>query len=214
MFDDLFSLNGPYARLMNWLWNILMVSVLWLLCCIPVITIGASCTAAYYASAKVVRHRTGTVISEFFSSFRMNLGQSIILTLLFGPVFFVLLLETFYIYSSPDFPVSLLYAFYFLTAFVLSCMNYLWACLSRFSQSTFSFVRMCILIAFRHLPTTILLFLIQGVGAIAVYLMPWGIILFPGICYYVSTFLMEKVLLRYSPKVCDTDPESNKWYYQ
>ena len=40
--DELFSLNGPYARAMKWLWNMLVISILWAVCCIPVFTIGAA----------------------------------------------------------------------------------------------------------------------------------------------------------------------------
>lgn len=214
VFEDLFSLNGPYARFMNWLWNMIVLSVLWVLCCIPVFTVGAASTAAYYAAAKVVRHHTGQLITEFFASFRSNFRQATGLTVLYGAVFVLLVMECMYLYSDPKVPLALLYVFYFMVVLVAACMIYLWPCLSRFVKSNFELLRMSAILVFRHLIETVLLLLIFAAMLAGIYLMPWGVLLFPGIAYWLQTFLMEKVLLRYSPKPGEDDPESRKWYYQ
>lgn len=214
MFENLFSSEGGYSRAMNWLWNVLILAVLWLLCSLPIFTIGASGTAAYYAAAKVIRHNTGSIIPEFFSSFRTNFRQSLGLTFLFLGLFAFVLAECVLIYFDTSFPLILLYMFYALAAAVYLFSVYLWACLSRFAGNNMFFVRMSFILVFRHLPTSILLLLLHLVTVIAIFLMPWGLIVFPGICLYTQTFLMEKILLKYSPAVSDDDPASQMWYYQ
>lgn len=209
---NLFSADGPYAGFMNWLWNILVISVLWLLCSIPVFTMGAASTAAYYAMAKSVRHHTGTVTAEFFSSFRRNFRQASGLTILTGSVLAVLVLECVYLYSDPAVPLGVLYLFYFLTGAAAACAIYLWPCLSRFDKGSFALLSMAIILVFRHLITTVLLLLLLAAAVLGVYLMPWGILLFPGLTIWLQTFLMEKVLLRYSP--APEGGEARKWYYQ
>lgn len=213
MLEELFSVDGPYARFMNWLWNMLVISVLWILCCIPVFTIGAASTAAYYAMAKCVRRHTGRVAAEFFSSFRSNLRQASVLTVIVGLILAIVLLECVYFYSDSSVPLVLLYLFYFMTATVVACAIYLWPCLSRFAKSNFSLLRMAIILVFRHLMTTILLLLLLAAALFGVYLMPWGILIFPGLMTYLQTFLIEKILLKYSAKPADDD-EAKKWYYQ
>lgn len=213
MLEDLFSMNGPYARFMNWLWNMLVISVLWTVCCIPVFTIGAASTAAYYAMAKSVRHHTGREAAEFFSSFRSNLRQASVLTVIVGLILAIVLLECIYFYSDSSVPLGVLYLFYFLAATVVACAIYLWPCLSRFAKGSFALLRMAIVLVFRHLMTTVLLLLLLAAALLGVYLMPWGILIFPGLMIYLQTFLMEKILLRYSPKPADDD-EAKKWYYQ
>ena len=213
MLDELFSLNGPYARAMNWLWNMLVISVLWAVCCIPVFTIGAASTAAYYAAAKCVRRHTGKVVSEFFSSFRLNFRQASVFTLLWGSVLFLLILECIYLYSNTAVPLAVLYLFYFLLAAAVSCTMYLWPCLSRFARSNLALIKTAVILTFRHLITTILLFLLLICSCLAVYLMPWGILVFPGCMFYLQTFLMEKILLQNSPRP-STPEEAEKWYYQ
>lgn len=214
MFENVFSLNGPYARTMNWIWNVLMLSILWVICCIPVVTIGASSTAAYYAASKVIRHKQGQIFGEFFSSFRCNFRQSVLMNLFVGGAMLVVFLECIYLYSDSQVPIGILYVFYLMFLAIDGCMIYLWPTLSRFSMGIFGFLRMSVILVFRHLLTTVLLLLLQALVLVGVYLMPWGILLFPGIGWYVSTFLMEKILLKYSPVVSDDDPEAQKWYYQ
>lgn len=214
MFENLFSMDGKYSKAMNWLWNVLLLSILWLLCCLPIITIGASSTAAYYTAAKVIRHKQGSVFSSFFSSFRSNFLQSVPLTVFFLVVFAVVLLECLLIISDESIPVQILYLFYGLALTVYAFSLYLWACFSRFSKTVFSYIGMSMILVFRHLLTTVLLLLLHGVTIAAVFYMPWGILVFPGVCLFLETYLMEKILLHYSPVVSEDDPEAEKWYYQ
>ena len=95
--EKIFSMDGTYARAMNFLWNILVISALWLLCSLPVFTLGATSTAAYYAAAKAVRHHTGTVHREFFASFRRNFRQSIPLSIVMLLITGLLALECLYL---------------------------------------------------------------------------------------------------------------------
>lgn len=213
MLEDLFALNGPYAKFMNWLWNMILISVLWLFCSVPVITFGAASTAAYYTAAKCVRHNTGSVIVEFFRSFRINFRQAVVLMCIHGAVLCLIILECIYLYQQSAVPLAVLYLFYFLALMIMAFAIYLWPCLSRFCDSIFGFLKMAVVLVFRHIPTTILLLLLHLGFAIAIYLMPWGILLFPGMMIYLQTFLMEKILRRLSPEPIHEE-EARKWYYQ
>ena len=63
----IFSLDGPLMQLLNKLADLLTLSILWLLGCLPIVTIGASTTALYYAVMKMIRGE-GRVSSNFFKS--------------------------------------------------------------------------------------------------------------------------------------------------
>lgn len=213
MEKSLFASDGLYARVMNLLWNYIIISLLWLLCCIPIVTFGASCTAAYYTAAKVIRGREGKPISEFFHAFRMNFKQSTVLTLIYGVVLAVLLLECYYIYHNSEISLPILYLFYGMVLVLIASGQYLFACLSRFTLGKFALFRMAALATFRHLISTILLLLLLTVTGIGVYLMPWGIFLFPGLMFWVKTYIMEPVLRKYMPPREEADPDEQKWYY-
>lgn len=208
-----FAIDGVYARIMNGIWNFLVISVLWILCCIPVFTIGASCTAAYYTAAKVIRGKEGKAVSEFFHAFRLNLKQSVLFSVIYGILLAVLLLECYYIYNDKSVSLPVLYLFYGLVLLLIANGQYLFPCLSRFSMKNFPLFRMATLLSIRHLITTILLLCLFGGMCILVYLMPWGILIFPGVMFYLKTFPMERVLRKSMPKLDDDDPEKQKWYY-
>lgn len=212
--EKIFSMDGAYSRAMNFIWNILVISVLWLLCCLPVITMGAASTAAYYAAAKAVRHHTGTVHREFFASFRRNFRQSIPLTLAMLLLTVLLGMECLYLYSDPNVPMPVLCLFAAMLLSVLACGSYLWASLSRFDQGSFSLFRFSLVVTFRHILTTVLLLLLLLSCLVGVYFMPWGILLFPGLAFYLSTYPLERILLKYSPPKSEDDKEEEKWYYQ
>lgn len=213
MEKSLFATDGVYARVMNRLWNYMIISLLWLLCCIPIVTIGASCTAAYFAATKVIRGREGKAISEFFHAFRLNLKQGLLFTLIYGIVLAVLLLECYYIYHDSSIALSVLYLFYGMVLVLVASGQYLHAFLSRFTLGKFALFRMAALATFRHLISTILLLLLLAVTAVGIYLMPWGIFIFPGLMFWLKSYIMEPVLRKYMPPREEADPDEQKWYY-
>ena len=80
----MFEVNGPLWRFLSSLFDMIVLHILWLICCIPIITIGPATTAAHYvAMKKIVKDEGRNVWSLFFKSFRENLKQGIILGVLF-----------------------------------------------------------------------------------------------------------------------------------
>lgn len=70
-----FELDGPVYSVLNKIADFLILSILYVVCCIPIITIGAATTALFYASIKLV-HNEGYVARNFFHSFRANFKQA------------------------------------------------------------------------------------------------------------------------------------------
>ena len=70
-----------------------MLSLLWVLCSVPLVTMGAASTALYDAAVHVMRRKDDAVFSRFFGTFRRELKTACLTTLLWGAVacLFVLL---------------------------------------------------------------------------------------------------------------------------
>ena len=79
---NLFSTDGILFRGLNLIGDIVLLHLLWLVCSLPIITIGASTTALYYTAMKRVRKDEGYTAANFFSSFKENFKQSTILWLI------------------------------------------------------------------------------------------------------------------------------------
>lgn len=67
--------------------DLLLVNLLFVVCSLPVVTIGASATAMYYVLGRI-RRQEGTVTKDFFRSFRENFRQA---TLYWGVLMLVAL---------------------------------------------------------------------------------------------------------------------------
>ncbi len=210
-----FDMDGLFARVMNRLWEFILISLLWIVCSIPLITAGAATTAAYYAMAKVVRHHTGKIFPEFFKSFRANFKQSFGFTVLYAMLLVFLVLDCAYFFGNEaQGSLMLLYLFYFMILMVIAHGAYLFPFLSRFQMTGFQLFRMAAIAMFRHLISTILLLLLLAALLLGIYLMPWGLLVFPGAVIYVQSFLMERILRKYTPTPEEGSEEAQKWFYQ
>lgn len=75
--------DSPIVGVMDQIAEVLIAGFLWLLCSIPVVTIGPASAALYYTIVKVVRKKRDTVTSAFFHSFKSNLKQGIGITVIY-----------------------------------------------------------------------------------------------------------------------------------
>ncbi len=74
------------GKLVDCVW----LSLLWLICSIPVITMGAASTALYYAVHKSIRGNRGYTTRNYFSAFKDNFKQSTLVHLVWLVVMVVL----------------------------------------------------------------------------------------------------------------------------
>lgn len=78
---NLFSYDGLIYRFFSTVCDLILINLLWLVCSIPLITIGAATTAVHYSCQKYARGE-GTLFKNFFHAFRQNWTQSTIVWLL------------------------------------------------------------------------------------------------------------------------------------
>lgn len=72
----MFSYDSPLMRTLNKITDFIILNLLTFVCCIPIITIGASLTAAHYTALKMRRDTDNYVFRNFFRSFKTNFLQS------------------------------------------------------------------------------------------------------------------------------------------
>ena len=77
-----FSYESKFSQMMIKLSYSCWLNLLWLICSIPVFTLGAATTALYDVSLKIVRDEETSITRQFFRSFRRNFRQSTVLWLI------------------------------------------------------------------------------------------------------------------------------------
>lgn len=198
----LFDFDGNFYTYTGKIFDLIVVSVYWLLGCIPVITIGASFSALYAAVTKSVRHDRDSISKQFWHAYKQNLLPSIPLTLIYGGVIFAMLLNIGILDAKTDSLWGLffivLYAFTIVFFIVSAC--YVFPALSRFAMPTGWLVKLSFYMAVRHLPISILLFLLFAVSYLALLNQMALFLLIPGIVSFVASAMIEPLLERHVPK--------------
>lgn len=198
---EFWSFEGGFTGITGKLFDALMLGLLWLLCSIPVITVGASTTALYYAFVKCIKNNRGYPVKEFFHSFRQNFLQASVLwglqlaalILLFGNLH-ILMNEM----EATNFTSFLLVVYVLAIAVLLMLSLYVFPALSRYEMKTFWFLRFSVCAAVRHFGTTLILGLILAMAAVLSLHCPLLIVAAPSLCCFAASEFMERILAKYS----------------
>ena len=82
-------MDNVVMRALSKICDMVFLNVLWVICSIPIVTIGPSTTALYTVMLKIVRNEEGYIFRGFFKAFKENFKQSTVIWLIIA-VFSVL----------------------------------------------------------------------------------------------------------------------------
>lgn len=175
--------------------DIVWLGLLWLVCSLPVIPLGAASTALYYSMVKCVRHERGRATKEFFRAFRLNFRQA---TLLWLICLGVILLGAADVYAFSQMgvrPGDFLYVFSRLLLLPVPLLfPWIFAFLSRFENTVSATLRFALWLAVRNWGKTLLL-LLELAGALMIaWLLPQIAPLLPGALCLLMSFAIEPAL--------------------
>lgn len=212
MIKDALDSEGPLMSLLDTLGQLVILGFMWLVGCIPIITIFTSTTALYYAVMKSIRCGEGNAFQEFSDCYRANLKRGILVTL--GALFLAVLLAVnvnILLHTGQGGLIAS--ATVVMAVALLATLLYVGPVLSRFKVKVRDVWKLSFVMAVQFFPyTLILLAALAVVVLVQFYLLPMATaLLLPGLCCYAATFLIEKALRRYMPPKADGD---DNWYYQ
>ena len=196
--QQFFSEENPVFAALSFLADLVIVSLLWLVCSLPVVTAGASASALYYAVTKSIRHKRGYAWREYFRGLKTCIRQSTLVWVIYALLMVLLTFDIRIMKTSEGhFAVFLQFAFTVcmicLTAAVIYALSYI----ARFTLNFRGVVKNAVLLSVKHLPTTLLVLLTVLCGAGAVYLIPLSMLIVPAIAALVISMLLERVFIRY-----------------
>lgn len=198
--------DSGVMRALSKIFDMGFLTLIYLVFCIPIVTIGAATTSLYYVSAKVIRHNRSYVWREFWSSFKTNFVQSTIVWVITA-ILMVLLFFNFQIVNvSGEAKGGYLIGAYLAILFILLCIScYVYPIISRFGTRLSQILRLSLYCAFRHFLHTIVLLAILAAAVGLIYLgMITNVILVfifvPGLTGFVYTYPMEHIMKKYMPK--------------
>lgn len=200
--EGFFSPNNILFRILSRICDLFVLHVLWIVCSIPIFTIGASTTALYYTAMKSVKLEDGYVVKRFFKSFKENFRQSTLIWLI------MLVIGAF---LGVDLYLSLIYKMkpFMLIFTVLLCVYlfiliYVFPLQAKFDNKISVTIRNAFLLSIKYFPWTLLLVILDLMIAYLVYLLPlfmMGMMLIGSSVYaYGTAFIFNKVFKPYLPE--------------
>lgn len=168
--DRFFNMDNKFFTVMGRVADLIMLNVVFLICCLPVVTIGASLTALHYVTLKMARNEESYIIKSFFRSFKQNFRQATIINLIMLAVGAVLYLDLNIVSNMTGSMAQVLYILLIAFGFLyLIIFLYIYPVLAKFYNSIKNTFRNALLMAIRHLPYTILMAVIT-IAPAAVFL--------------------------------------------
>ena len=175
--------------------DIVWLGLLWLICSLPLLTLGAASSALYHSMVKCVRHEFGSATRTFFASFRQNLRQALLLWLLCLGALALGLADVYAFSRMGVRQGDFLYVFSRLLLLpVPALFPWIFAFLSRFQNSIAGTLRFAVYLAGRHWGATLLLLLELGGTLLIAWLMPGIIPLLPGVVCLLMSLSIEPAL--------------------
>lgn len=161
-------IDNPIMRGMGKLADFIILNLLWVVCSIPIITIGASTTALYTVMLKLVKNEEGYIAKGFLKAFKENFKQSTIMWIIFLLISIVFVVDFVSIKLMSDKIGGLLQIlFLFMGALLAAWMVYAFALQARFVNTVKNTLKNAMILVFAKLPFTVLIVLLT-VGPVLV----------------------------------------------
>ena len=198
------------------LWDLIVLNTLFLLCCLPIITVGAALTALFSVALHMARNEGTPIVAGFFRAFRQNLKQGIIVHLIASTVSIIIGLDIYVLWKLLEVSTIFLYlmiAICLAALLHLITLFYLYPILAQFSNTVKNTIRNARFMALRHFSTTILLLLINGIPVFcALFItgaLEWEILLFLLFGFALIAYVNSRLLIGIFDTYIESQPSKD-----
>ncbi|HIS55346.1 MAG: YesL family protein [Lachnospiraceae bacterium] len=200
--SNLFNMDNPFWRTMGKLVDVAWLNILWLVCSIPIVTIGPSTTALYYVMLKLVRDEDSHNTKSFFRSFKQNFKQGVIIWIIMAAVFFFFVMDI-RAYRSFQNNIATVLSFLFIGLLIvyILVMNYVFPVLSKFDNTIRRTIQNAFIMSIRHIGWSLLMSVVFiGIMLVLIWIFPPLMILGYGLVAFINSFILAHIFDKYIPK--------------
>lgn len=199
-----FNYDSPIMQFLSRVTDIIILNILFIVCSLPVITIGASATALYSVTLKMVKNEESYIFSSFFSAFKNNFKHSTVSWLILLGTGIIIWVD-YHVLSVSDGSLARIIsaALIPVCVFLVLIALYIFPFIARFENTIRNSWKNAFLISIAQLPYTVLLLLILAL-AVAFTLFVnfqitgfvWFVMGFSGLAY-LNSFLLRRAFRRF-----------------
>jgi len=159
MFQKLFSTENPVWKAMDKMGDLMILNFLFMLFSIPVFTIGASMTALYTVTFKMLDETEGNIVKTFFKAFKQNFKQATVIWLVVFAAGVFLAYDAYLSYVSTSIVAKILMGVIILVALIYAMwVSWIFPVQSKFDNPVKVNMKNAALMMVIHMfPTTLLI---------------------------------------------------------
>ncbi len=194
--------------------DFMLISLMFVIFSLPVLTIGPSATAMYSVFIKRANGYEGSVISAFWKAFCENFKNAVIAELLLLPMLLVSGLLIYWVYlGAADNSLIMMIVCFLPGVLMLFALNYVFPLIAQFENTPQHTVKNAFILSIGHLPTSAAVTIINLVPMILAYvniesflkILPYFTLLGFGLTGWIDEKLLRRVFRQFFPKVQKED---------
>lgn len=197
-------LDNGVTRFLGKVADFMILNILWIVCSIPIITIGASTTAMYSVMLKLVKNEEGYIAKGFLKAFKDNLKQSTLIWLLYL-IFGIVIAVDFRLLGimNPSIRTAIQVFLIFMSILLISMGIYGFALQARYENTVKNTLKNALILTVAKMPYTLLMLVITVAPVIITFLtvrtlllgsLLW-ILLGVAVVVWLNSIILRKVFL-------------------
>lgn len=203
-----FNADNPIMRFLLKVSDMVWLNILFIVCCIPIVTIGAANSALYYVMMRMSANEEGYVTHNFFSAFKNNFKQATIAWLIILVIAAVCGVNIYYLLSieSEYLGYGIIPAILILLAVAFIGL-YIFPLIAKFENSLKQQVKNAFFISLTQVPKTVLMLVFSSIPFLLLLNnLKWFPLLVLGafsLIVYANAGMMNRIFEKFMPQKTD-----------
>lgn len=217
MFKKIFDHENGFWRGMSKAADVVCLNLLFMICCLPIVTIGASAAAFYSNMMKLVQSEESYILRGFFDAFKENFKKATLIWLIMLFLGAFLIMDIYLVTSAGNtFPAAFRYVIYAITFVYALMLSFVFPLQARFENTVFGTIKNSLLMGIAHfLPWGVMIVVITYLPLallfvrldIIIFLFPLLLLCGFGLIAYINSKCFVRIFKKYIPE----EPEE-EWH--
>lgn len=196
--------DNVIVRALTKICDMVCLNILWLVCSIPLITIGASTAALYTIMLKMVKNEEGYIFRDFFKAFKSNFKQATIIWLILAVCGFICWIDYRVAGAMPGTAGTVMRSLFILVGFLLMSVSiYAFALTARYENTIGATFKNAVILTVAKLPYSLLMVIVSSGAVIAsfwttvtlMFAIPLWFLIGVSLIVWINSYLLRRIFL-------------------
>lgn len=200
--NSFFDLDNPAWRFIGKFFDACFLSIIYVICCIPIFTIGAATSALYYVFLKLSKDEEGYVVKDFFKAFKQNFKQGTIVWFILFIIGSIIAIDIYYFKSIITVTGTFMYYLLLIIFLFFSIVNlYVFPLIAKFENTTKNLLKFAFIMPIKHLGWTAFMVILATVIILSASRIPPVLFFVPGILAFLNSYIFNHIFDIYIMKM-------------